>query len=604
MYLLKAVSTTAVDMVSGHGELWSAQILAAALAAVGKPFRFLDARLALQVSFPPSMGGGVEEGASPIVCWDVSSARMRGFLADEKWSLRVQGYAVEEDDDGEDGNSGGGAGGEEGSGGAVDPWAGGDEGGGEGGDAAGAASTTAPPPSSPRRRASSSSSSGAVPITDGVVVQTTPRTPRFIERMSPEQQVLPDLALAPPARPQQPPGRIRGRSTNPTLDSAIDADLAAAADAALALGGEGDGSEPLQDEPEGDPAAYKHKFVMTGFIAATEDGVMTTLKRDGSDFTASIAAKLLRAERVTIWTDVDGVLSADPRLVPGAHIVPHVTYHEAMELAYFGAKVIHPKTMIPAVDAKIPISIRNTFNPGFAGTEISGGLGPKARSFEGLQTRAQSMEKLADAGAGESGDNSGGGSGGGGTAAPLPLPPNEIACTTALGRAQQTLAVKGLSSVVKLALLNLEGMGMIGVPGVAQRLFGALERVGTNVLFIAQASSEQSICFGIPLSQMAAARESVLGAFFKEIHDGTINRVDCVHPVALIAAVGDGMINAVGMSGKFFSALSSSHINVLAISQGSSQRNISAVVMQDDAEAAVRALHVALCEDGGEGGAQ
>ena len=144
-------------------------------------------------------------------------------------------------------------------------------------------------------------------------------------------------------------------------------------------------------------------------------------------------------------------------------------------------------------------------------------------------------------------------------------------------------------------LLNLEGMGMIGVPGVAQRLFGALERVGTSVLFIAQASSEQSICFGIPQQQMVRARDSVLAAFFKEIHDGHIHSVDVVQPVAIIAAVGDNMINAVGVSGAFFNALSAAQINVLAISQGSSQRNISAVVMQDDAPCALRAVHTALC---------
>ena len=136
---------------------------------------------------------------------------------------------------------------------------------------------------------------------------------------------------------------------------------------------------------------------------------------------------------------------------------------------------------------------------------------------------------------------------------------------------------------------------MIGVPGVAQRLFGALERVGTSVLFIAQASSEQSICFGIPQQQMERARESVLAAFFKEIHDGHIHSVDVVQPVAIIAAVGDNMINAVGVSGAFFNALSAAQINVLAISQGSSQRNISAVVMQDDAPCALRAVHTALC---------
>lgn len=187
--------------------------------------------------------------------------------------------------------------------------------------------------------------------------------------------------------------------------------------------------------------------VVTGFVASTPEGIPTTLKRNGSDFSASIFGKLLEARAITIWTDVDGILSADPRLVPEAVVLDDVSYQEAAELAYFGAKVVHPSTMAPAIENKIPIWIRNTFNPSSRGTRI----GEKAGSGH---------------------------------------------------------TVKGFATVDDMVLVNVEGTGMIGVPGVANRLFGALGEVGVSVVMISQASSEHSICFAIPEAQAVLARKT------------------------------------------------------------------------------------------------
>jgi aspartokinase/homoserine dehydrogenase 1 len=210
-------------------------------------------------------------------------------------------------------------------------------------------------------------------------------------------------------------------------------------------------------------------YVITGYVASTIDGAATTLKRDGSDYSASIFGKMLKSSAVTIWTDVSGVYSADPRRVPEALIIPEVTYTEASELAYFGAKVIHPKTMAPAIMGNIPIYIRNTFAPEDAGTKISSPV-----QMDGPNVR-------------------------------------------------KTNAVCGFSSVDDITLINMEGSGMIGVPGIAHRLFGALKSTGISVLFIAQASSEHSICFAIKSQYTDEAKKVIEEAFF--YHDQYPRRV-------------------------------------------------------------------------------
>ncbi|HTI65187.1 MAG TPA: bifunctional aspartate kinase/homoserine dehydrogenase I [Gemmatimonadaceae bacterium] len=279
-----------------------------------------------------------------------------------------------------------------------------------------------------------------------------------------------------------------------------------------------------------DPSAT---IVITGFVASTSDGVATTLGRNGSDFSASIFAALLDAGEIHIWTDVDGVMSADPRLVPEAVVLDTLSYDEAMELAYFGAKVIHPSTMAPAVERGLPIFIRNTFKPELAGTRIHAG--------------------------------------------------------PSLG-----FAVKGLAAVESIALLNLEGTGLIGVPGTAQRLFGALRDAGISVIMISQGSSEHSICFAVPASAADRARDAVEQAFFAERHHGQIARIDVDAGCSILAVVGDGMAGHPGIAAKFFSALGKARVNIRAIAQGSSERNISVVVSESDTRRALRAAHSGL----------
>lgn len=280
--------------------------------------------------------------------------------------------------------------------------------------------------------------------------------------------------------------------------------------------------------------------VVTGFVASTPEGIATTLKRNGSDFSASIFGALCDASAIVIWTDVDGVMSADPRRVPEAVVLDEMSYDEAIELAYFGAKVVHPHTMTPALSKGIPIWIRNTFNPTHPGTKI-----------HKRESRALSLQTSKS-------------------------------------------AVKGFSTVDQVTLVNLEGTGMIGVPGVAYRLFGALKEVNVSVILISQASSEHSICFAVPENQGELARKTVEKAFFSEIHHGQIQQVQLVSGCAILAAVGDNMVHSAGISAKFFGALGRASISVRAIAQGSSERNISAVIDAKDSTRALRAVHSGL----------
>ena len=271
-------------------------------------------------------------------------------------------------------------------------------------------------------------------------------------------------------------------------------------------------------------------LVITGYIASDSQGLQTTLGRNGSDFSASIFAALLDAEEIVIWTDVDGVLSADPRRVPDAKVIDSLSYNEAMELAYFGAKVIHPQTMAPAVEREIPIWIRNSYAPEKTGTVIC-------------------------------------------------------------ARPSSALAVKGITSIENVALLNLEGAGMIGVPGTAHRLFGALRDEDISVILISQGSSEHSICFAIPEAQATLAEQVVRRAFATELREGQIQSVEVSRSCSIIAVVGDGMAGSHGVSAKVFGALGKAAVNIRAIAQGASERNISAVIDGRDAAKALRAVH-------------
>jgi aspartokinase/homoserine dehydrogenase 1 len=278
------------------------------------------------------------------------------------------------------------------------------------------------------------------------------------------------------------------------------------------------------------PANFGGTLIITGFIASDRRGVQTTLGRNGSDFSGSIFGSLLDAKEIHIWTDVDGVLSADPRRVPDAKVIDALSYNEAMELAYFGAKVIHPQTMAPAVGRGIPIWIRNTFAPQKQGSLIC-------------------------------------------------------------ARPDSQLPVKGITSIENIAMVNVEGAGMIGVPGTAHRLFGALREEGISVILISQGSSEHSICCAIPGVEAERAKRVVAAAFDREIKEGQIQSIQVDRDLAILAVVGDGMAGLPGISGKVFNALGSASVNVHAIAQGASERNISVVVDGKEATRALRAVH-------------
>ena len=271
--------------------------------------------------------------------------------------------------------------------------------------------------------------------------------------------------------------------------------------------------------------------VLSGFIGATEAGETTTLGRGGSDYTAALVGAALSAPAIEIWTDVDGVMSADPRLVPGAFSIPAMSYEELMELSHFGAKVVYPPTVHPARARSIPLVIKNTMNPAFAGTVIT--AEPGANPFD----------------------------------------------------------VRGIASVPRVALLRLEGDGMVGVPGIAMRLFGALAQEGISVVLITQASSEHSICFAIEPDAVERARERLDSEFALERAAGLIDELVIEDDVALVAIVGQGMHERAGIAGRIFGVLGRHGISARAISQGSSELNITVAVSRSDEAKAVRAIH-------------
>lgn len=274
--------------------------------------------------------------------------------------------------------------------------------------------------------------------------------------------------------------------------------------------------------------------VITGFIASTEKNETVTLGRGGSDYTASIFGAALNAEEIEIWTDVDGILTADPRKVLDSFSLNSVTYEEAMEMSHFGAKVIHPPTMKPALLKKIPIRIKNTFNPVFSGTVIT------EKEETGI------------------------------------------------------FSVKGISSIDDITLLRITGSGMIGVVGIASRIFGALAKEKINVILITQASSEHSVCLAI-LPQLGQLSKNLIEEEFKwEIRDGMIDEVVVEPDMSIIAVVGEDMRHTPGISGKVFQSLGKNGINIIAIAQGSSELNISLVIQKEYLKKALNVLHNSL----------
>jgi aspartokinase/homoserine dehydrogenase 1 len=272
------------------------------------------------------------------------------------------------------------------------------------------------------------------------------------------------------------------------------------------------------------------RVVATGFVARDRRDRITTLGRNGSDYSGAIFAALFNADELHIWTDVDGVLSADPRVVPEAVQLDALSYDEACELAYFGAKVVHPQTMSPAIERGLPIIIRNTFNPLHPGTRIT---------------------------------------------------------------AERTVAgpIKGLTLSPDLAVLNLEGTGLIGVPGTAERVFASLRNAHVSVVMISQGSSEHSICCVVKQAEAVRARDALLQAFAHELNLGQVQRVQLTDNVSVLAAVGDGMAGQPGVAARLFESLGRAQVNILAIAQGSSERNISVAVDSRHATKALRAAH-------------
>jgi len=277
-------------------------------------------------------------------------------------------------------------------------------------------------------------------------------------------------------------------------------------------------------------------FILPGFIASDKNGITTTLGRGGSDYTAAILASALNADTLEIWTDVSGMMTADPRLTNNARIISDISYQEAMELSHFGAKVIYPPTIQPVMNKNIPVWIKNTFAPGDHGTVITNTNGKKLPA----------------------------GNGG---------------------------IVRGISSINNMALLSLEGSGMIGIPGFSKRLFEALSNEKINVILITQSSSEHSICVGIEALMADRAKQIVDAAFSNEIELNKVEPLKIETDLSIVALVGENMKSHPGISGRMFSAMGRNGVNIRAIAQGSSEKNISAVISTKDVRKAVNVLH-------------
>ena len=277
-------------------------------------------------------------------------------------------------------------------------------------------------------------------------------------------------------------------------------------------------------------------FMMPGFIAANAEGVNTTLGRGGSDYTAAILAAALDAKVLEIWTDVSGMMTADPRIVENVRIISKISYQEAMELSHFGAKVIYPPTIQPVMNTGIPTWIKNTFAPEDEGTVIHAETG------------------------------------------------------------ESDSAIRGISSINNISLISLEGSGMVGIPGFSKRLFEALADKKINVILITQSSSEHSICVGIDTVNVETAKQTIDEAFSFEIDSRKVDPLIVEKDLAIVALVGDNMKNHTGISGKMFGTLGRNGVNIRAIAQGSSERNISTVISVKDVKKAINVLHEAFFE--------
>ncbi|MFQ3536487.1 MAG: aspartate kinase [Aggregatilineales bacterium] len=277
--------------------------------------------------------------------------------------------------------------------------------------------------------------------------------------------------------------------------------------------------------------------IVTGYIGATREGIITTLGRGASDFSAAILGAAVETDHLWIYTDVDGIMTTDPRIVPTARVIRTLSYGEVGELAYFGAKVLHPKTVQPMIDREAPVRVRNTFNPTDPGTLIQ----PQAEITPG--------------------------------------------------------AVKAITIIRDVSLISVEGRGMVGVPGVAGRTFMAVARIGVSILLISQASSEQSFCFIVPSDRTTQVLDAIRKELRPELERRDVDRVWAREDIVIITAVGAGMRGTPGVAARVTGALASRTINILVIAQGSSEYSISLVVRAEEATEAVRALHELIVND-------
>ncbi len=280
-----------------------------------------------------------------------------------------------------------------------------------------------------------------------------------------------------------------------------------------------------------EPLPKGHVNIMPGFTAGNNKGELVTLGRNGSDYSAAVLAACLRADCCEIWTDVDGVYNCDPRLVDDARLLKSLSYQEAMELSYFGASVLHPKTIAPIAQFHIPCLIKNSFNPQGAGTLIGQDTG------------------------------------------------------------EDNLEIKGITTLNELTMVNVSGPGMKGMVGMASRVFGAMSSAGISIVLITQSSSEYSISFCIESADKLKAEQILSDAFELELKDGLLEPVDFTDDVSIVTLVGDGMRTSRGVASRFFSSLAEVNVNIVAIAQGSSERAISAVIPEDKVSEAIKACH-------------
>jgi len=280
--------------------------------------------------------------------------------------------------------------------------------------------------------------------------------------------------------------------------------------------------------------------IVAGGIARSREGVLSILKPDGSDLSASLIASALAADSIEIWTNLDGVMSADPKYVSDAFVVPQLSYQEAMELSYFGARMIQPQALVPAMEAQIPILIRNLENMEDPGTRIC---------------------------------------------------PDPVRKHTAMAG---IAAIAGIASIEPVALVNIEGGGMVGVPGIAARIFATLATAEVNIIMISQASSEHSICVVFRHREAERAVEALRQELSPEIRAKQIQNFDLRKDLAILAVIGENMRGTPGISGKLFSALGAARINILAIAQGSSETNISFVIEKNEQQRALQTIHRAF----------